>query len=121
MSLPIMIAMYVISTLPIWSTDMVELPKDATGCEIPLTTASLYDKYGDKAIVYEYRYHPRIKAWGAGTAQGASLASTLYLTPLDNWDKLENDLKMGADGALEECCVYFNLKDGKCKSCAAYG
>ena len=41
----------VISTLTIWSTDMVELPKDATGCEIPLTTTLLYDKYGDKVIV----------------------------------------------------------------------
>ena len=100
---------------------MVELPKDATGCEIPLTTTLLYEKYGVEVTVYDYKYDPRIKEWSVDTIQGTRLVSTLYLTPLDNWDKLKNDLKMGADSVLEECCGYFNLKDGKCKSCAAYG
>lgn len=100
---------------------MVELPKDATGCEIPLTATLLYDKYGDDVTVYSYKYDPRIEEWSVDTIMGTRLVSTLYLTPLDNWEKLENDLKMGADGVLEECCCYFGLRDGKCKSCAAYG
>lgn len=76
----------------IWRTRMIELPKDATGCEIPLTTTLLYEKYGQKVTVYDYKYDPRIKEWSVDTIQGTRLATSLYLTPLDNWEKLEKDL-----------------------------
>lgn len=37
---------------------MVESPKDATGCEIPLAATSLYEKYGEEVTVYDCKYDP---------------------------------------------------------------
>lgn len=93
---------------------MVEPPKDATGCEIPLTTTLLYDKCGQKVIVYDYKYYPRINKWSVNTIQGTSLATSLYLTPLDSWEKLEKDL----DRCIEKSdfCMYFT-DDETCNTC----
>lgn len=94
---------------------MVELPKDATGCEIPLTTTLLYEKYGRKVTVYDYKYDPGIKEWSVDTIQGIRLATSLYLTPLDNWEKLEKDLDRCI--STSNICRYYS-KDGlMCKDC----
>lgn len=115
MRLQSMTAVLVISTLTIWRIDMVELPKDATGCEIPLTTTLLYEKYGRKVTVYDYRYDPGIKEWSVGAIQGIRLAAGLYLTPLDNWEKLEKDL----DGCVStsNICRYYSKAGLICKDC----
>lgn len=83
---------------------MVELPKDATGCEIPLTATPLYGRYGRKATVYDCRYDPRIKEWGVDAVQGIRSAASLYPTPLDNREKLEKD----SDGCISagDICRY---------------
>lgn len=94
---------------------MVELPKDATGCEIPLTTTLLYEKYGQKVTVYDYKYDPRIKEWSVDTIQGIRLATSLYLTPLDNWEKLEKDLDRCI--STSNICRYYSKAGLMCKDC----
>lgn len=94
---------------------MVELPKDATGCEIPLTATVLYEKYGQKVTVYDYRYDPRGKEWSADTIQGTRLAISLYLTPLDNWEKLEKDLNRCI--STSDICRYYSKAGLMRKDC----
>lgn len=102
---------------------MVELPKDATGCEIPLTTTLLYEKYGEKVTVYDYKYDSRINEWSVDTIQGTRIVSSLYLTPLDNWEKLEGDLKRIVDYRNSRMfgspiCAYTDMQDsGFCDGC----
>lgn len=103
----------------------VELPKDAEGREIPLDTAFLYDNNGQ---AYEVRTYccavdedmPDRK-WEAllFSRESAEIRSirttTLYLTPPDSWEKLEEDLGR----AVEEnnICMYFS-ESGTCLECA---
>lgn len=98
---------------------MVELPKDATGREIPLTATLLYEKYGQKVTVYDYRYDPRIKEWSVDTIQGIRLAASLYLTPLDNWEKLEKDLDRCI--STSDTCSYCSKAGIMCKDCEING
>ena len=94
---------------------MIELPKDATGCEIPLTTTLLYEKYGQKVTVYDYKYDTRIKEWSVDTIQGTHLATSLYLTPLDNWEKLEKDLDRCISAS--DICRYYSTSGLMCEDC----
>ena len=94
---------------------MIELPKDATGCEIPLTTTLLYEKYGQKVTVYDYKYDPRIKEWSVDAIQGTRLATSLYLTPLDNWEKLEKDLDRCI--STSSPCRYYSPSGLMCEDC----
>lgn len=102
---------------------MVELPKDATGREIPLTTTLLYEKYGEKVTVYDYKYDPRLNEWSVDAIQGTRIVSSLYLTPLDNWEKLEGDLKRVVDYRNSRMfgsptCAYAGMQDsGFCDGC----
>ena len=41
----------------------IELPKDATGREIPLDTRRLYDEDGEKKTVFWFVYSPMLKHW----------------------------------------------------------
>lgn len=75
---------------------MVELPKDATGRDIPLAAAAPYGKYGRKATVYGRICDPRAEERGADAAQGVRSAATLHPTPLDSWEKSEKD----SDGCI---------------------
>lgn len=107
----------------------VELPKDAEGREIPLNTAFLYDNNGQ---AYEVRTYccavdedmPDRK-WEAllvirGNAEIRSIrTTTLYLTPPDSWEKLEEDLGRGADALNYEVCAYFGKSACDCSSCIA--
>lgn len=107
----------------------IELPKDAEGREIPLNTAFLYDNNGQ---AYEVRTYccavdedmPDRK-WEAllfsrGSAEIRSIrTTTLYLTPPDSWEKLEEDLGRGADALNYEACAYFGKSACDCSSCIA--
>lgn len=107
----------------------IELPKDAEGREIPLNTAFLYDNNGQP---YEVRTYccavdedmPDRK-WEAllfsrGSAEIRSIrTTTLYLTPPDSWEKLEEDLGRGADALNYEACAYFGKSACDCSSCIA--
>lgn len=94
---------------------MVELPKDATGCEIPLATTLLYEKYGREVTVYDCKYDPGVKEWGVDAIQGIRLAAGLYLTPSDNREKLEKDL--GRCISASDICRYCSKAGLMCKDC----
>lgn len=114
---------------------IIELPKDAEGREIPLNTAFLYDNNGQ---AYEVRTYccavdedmPDRK-WEAllfsrGSAEIRSIrTTTLYLTPPDSWEKLEEDLDRAVENgdAGDEsifqsmACAYMNRDGEMCGDC----
>lgn len=108
----------------------VELPKDATGLEIPLNTAWLYDDDGNAYEVRTYCYAvdedmPDRKwealLFGRKSAELRSIrTTTLYLTPPDTWAKLEDDLdrcikadSLCAYSPSEECSTCILPRDSQ--------
>ena len=93
----------------------IELPKDAEGREIPLDTECLYTHGGEKQDVLSFTYYRKKDRWEIETDTRFINSTCLYLTPLDSWEKLEEDLdKCVAEGTA---CTYFS-KDGTCQSCS---
>lgn len=87
----------------------IELPKDAEGREIPLDTKVLYDKDGNEIEVSRYQYYPKVGPgyWNLRSVRNKYYRTDeVYLTPLDSWEKLEEDL----DRCIEESnlCMYYN-------------
>lgn len=102
----------------------IELPKDAEGREIPLDTKVLYDRHGDvyevACYVYAVRQTISRRIWDAKMLNGTIRYTTsLYLTPPDSWEKLEEDLGRGADALNYEACAYFGKSACDCSSCIA--
>ena len=102
----------------------IELPKDAEGREIPLDTKVLYDRHGDvyevACYVYAVRQTISRHIWDAKMLDGTIRYTTsLYLTPPDSWEKLEEDLGRGADALNYEACAYFGKSACDCSSCVA--
>ena len=107
----------------------VELPKDAEEREIPLNTAFLYDNngqaYGVRTYCCAVDEDMPDRKWEAllvirGNAEIRSIrTTTLYLTPPDSWEKLEEDLGRGADALNYEACAYFGKSACDCSSCIA--
>lgn len=102
----------------------IELPKDAEGREIPLDTKVLYDRHGDvyevACYVYAVRQTISRRIWDAKMLDGTIRCTTsLYLTPPDSWEKLEEDLGRGADALNYEACAYFGKSACDCSSCVA--
>ena len=71
----------------------VELPRDAEGREIPLDTECLYTHGGEKQDVLSFTYYRKKDRWEIQTDTRFINATCLYLTPLDSWEKLEEDAK----------------------------
>lgn len=102
----------------------IELPKDAEGREIPLDTKVLYDRHGDvyevACYVYAVRQTISRRIWDAKMLDGTIRYTTsLYLTPPDSWEKLEEDLDRGAGASEYEACAYFRKSPCECSSCIA--
>lgn len=102
----------------------IELPRDAEGREIPLDTEVLYDRHGDvyevACYVYAVRQTISRRIWDAKMLDGTIRYTTsLYLTPPDSWEKLEEDLGRGADALNYEACAYFGKSACDCSSCIA--
>ena len=102
----------------------IELSKDAEGREIPLDTKVLYDRHGDvyevACYVYAVRQTISRRIWDAKMLDGTIRYTTsLYLTPPDSWEKLEEDLGRGADALNYEACAYFGKSACDCSSCVA--
>lgn len=102
----------------------VELPKDAEGREIPLDTKVLYNSGGDAyevaCYVYAVRQTISRRIWDAKMLDGTIRYTTsLYLTPPDSWEKLEEDLRRGAGMLNYEACAYFGKSACDCSSCIA--
>ena len=73
----------------------VELPRDAEGREIPLSTKVLYHLDGEMVDVMSYNYWPFFKEWhvkwSSDSLIDSDLTSEMLLTPPDTWEKLESD------------------------------
>ncbi len=85
----------------------------------------MYDINGKKVRITSFTYkcdvHGLWSQWKVfspditGEKDGMLPADSLYLTPPDSWEKLEEDLdKCVAEGTA---CTYFS-KDGTCQSCS---
>lgn len=100
---------------------IVELPKDADGREIPLDTEVLYDKEGKRREVDWYTFYPDKYIWDVVLADSSAHFSprNLSLTQPDSWEKLEDDLRRGADALNYEVCAYFGKSACDCSSCIA--
>ena len=94
----------------------IALPRDAEGREIPLDTEVLYNKDGNELCTDSVTYMRLTKDWWffghfrSCTDTHSIAASNLYLTPPDNWDKLEQD-------ELKNACEYFGRIDGCGSTC----
>lgn len=107
----------------------IELPKDAEGREIPRNTWAMYDINGKKVHITSFTYKcDTLGLWAQwkvfspdirGEKDGMLLADSLYLTPPDTWEKLEEDLCRGADALNYETCAYFGKSTRACSSCIA--
>lgn len=102
----------------------IELPKDADGREIPRNTEVMYDINGKEVHITSFTYkcdvHGLWSQWKVfspdikGEKEGMLPADSLYLTPPDSWEKLEEDL----DKCIEanDSCRYYNTS-GICAKC----
>lgn len=94
----------------------VELPRDAEGREIPLDTECLYLHGGEKQDVLSFTYYRKKDRWEIETATRFINSTCLYLTPLDSWEKLEEDLgRASGYDIIAPSCRYFTA--GKCVDC----
>ncbi|MEE0330291.1 MAG: hypothetical protein UDP16_03310 [Collinsella sp.] len=94
----------------------VELPKDATGLEIPLDTEVLYDMCGTKVSVKEFLYRTLVESHRTEWTIEAQYEGNFYnnsfkpkdmhLTPPDTWEKLEEDLQRITADPTEWFCMY---------------
>lgn len=107
----------------------IELPKDAEGREIPRNTWAMYDINGKKVHITSFTYKcDTLGLWAQwkvfspdirGEKDGMLPADSLYLTPPDTWEKLEEDLCRGADALNYEACDFFGKSTRACSSCIA--
>lgn len=107
----------------------IELPKDATGREIPLGTEVLYSQDGTEYMVVKLEVKPhRTSKWLARLALSGvpsiSYPEFLYLTPPDSWEKLLEDLDNTAEKAsgstfIATPCAWFSGGNRHCADCPA--
>lgn len=101
----------------------VELPKDAEGREIPLDVEVLYNANGESVKPYSFTFRRYDGfCWEMRLVGAPDLVydtKSFYLTPPDSWEKLEDDLRRGADALNYESCAYFGKSACDCSSCIA--
>ncbi len=111
----------------------VELPKDAEGREIPGNTGVMYDANGKKVHITSFTYKCDVfglwSQWKVfspditGEKDGMLPANSLYLTPPDSWELLEEDLQRITANPTEWFCMYAgrDKRDtgchGSCSNC----
>lgn len=108
----------------------IELPRDASGREIPLDTVCMYDCNGDSISITRWCFTTLLEPmfsekniWIAIDKEGLIKdPALLHLTQPDSWEKLLEDLKNAADAANRSlgasCCTWFNGDKG-CVDCPA--
>ena len=98
-----------------------ELPKDAEGREIPLDTECLYTHGGEKQDVLSFTYYRKKDRWEIETDTRFINSTCLYLTPLDSWEKLEEDLGKIVNHHTEVVCPYYDREIKDCEGCKLEG
>lgn len=101
----------------------IKLPVDATGKEIPLDTKFLYNPFGVKREIIEFKYSPADGDWTIAYLGDSSIEQCVdpsgYFTldPSDSWEKLLEDLDAASCG-VDQLCVYMSrvLKNDECSS-----
>lgn len=96
---------------------MIELPKDAEGIAITFDTECLYTHDGEKQNVIGFTYYRRKDIWEIETDMRSVNSIYLYITPPDSWEKLEEDLRRGADAESYPMCKYANGEEFLCSEC----
>lgn len=108
---------------------MPRQPKDAAGIPVPLDTADMYRKNGNKFHVSDFVYEAGADKWYARTGINFVAVDDLYLEigaetdTSDSWEKLETDLKRVADYRNSRMfgspiCAYADMQDsGFCDGC----
>lgn len=105
----------------------IDLPKDATGREIPLDTTVLYDEDGNELCVKRIEFDPFSKEWDFAVRIDSSSRLVVYRRPCvvylekpappDSWEALEADLGRAANcDTVTAQCRYFNTTYG-CVNC----
>ena len=94
----------------------VELPKDAMGREIPLSTKFLYHLDGERVKVASFAYWPEYKEWhvqwyNIGFPDN-ELVSEMLLSPPDSWELLEHDATLAPRNYLQARGIE-ERKDGR--------
>ena len=71
----------------------VEMPRDAEGREIPLSTETMYFLDGEIARVRAIEYWPYFRNWQVAVGENYTHCgpSDLLLYPPDSWEQLEHD------------------------------
>lgn len=112
----------------------IELPRDADGREIPLDTVALYDDDGNAHNIRRFIYtndfdssDKWINSWTT-VADDYKVAKPeqMHLTPLDSWEKLEEDLCIvedfkGTSYLDGPACAYARSIGKSCGECKLYG
>ena len=102
----------------------IDLPKDATGREIPLDTKTLYNEDGKIFDVDHFTYSarqtiPSLK-WGVVFMNCRyDYCSSFYLEPPDSWEALKEDLKRSFRSFSNVSCAYFKPARNDCGKCRA--
>lgn len=108
----------------------IALPRDADGREIPRNTEVMYDANGKKLRITSFTYRCDVLGlWSqwkvfsqdiTGEKEGMLPADSLYLTPPDSLEKLENDLDRAVknkDEFYSMACAYMNRSGDVCGDC----
>ena len=97
----------------------IELPKDANGREILFDTKVLYlVKDGIAQNVERFIYESNDAAWYIETNIAVYDTEDFSLTPLDSWEKLEEDLNRAVEQT--NICLYCS-EDNTCANCTIRG
>lgn len=83
----------------------VELPRDAEGMEIPLSTKVLYKQDGEKFNVESFDYWPKYNDWfvrsrNEGIVSTIAASSVLFFPP-DSWEQLGRDATLAPRNYLQ--------------------
>lgn len=84
---------------------IIEMPKDATGREIPLDTKCLYTCGGEKQDVLGFMYYRKEEKWEIETDSLIVNSIYLYIKPPDSWEKLEEDANLSCRDYCEKHCL----------------
>lgn len=106
----------------------IELPRDAEGRVIPLSTKALYDEDGEGLNIRRFEFNPIFCEWTIFALKGdphnladvyrrpqdVYIEKPIWSNSDDSWEKLEKDLERGIKG--DRACAYI-CKDGVCQNC----